>query len=110
MKLLTKNEYNSIEELLRAYKLGTDMGEPYKLAMKEIIEFFDKDTYRDFLNIFYFDRYKYINRYADNRSLFNYLCGALFVQEPTLYMIRKEIVYKAAMLFYKYNVLNKEEE
>lgn len=105
MKLLTKSEYNGIEELLRAYKLCAEMEEPYKLAMKEIIEFFDKDVYRDFLNIFYFDRYKYINRYADNRSLFNYLCNELYVQESTLYMIRKEIVYKSAMIFYKYNFI-----
>lgn len=108
MKLLTKSEYNGIEELLRAYKLCEEMEEPYKLAMKEIIEFFDKDVYKEFLNIFYFNRYKYINRYKDNRSLFSYLCSKLYVQEPTLYIIRKEIVYKAAMVFYKYNVLNKE--
>lgn len=108
MKLLQKNEYNRIEELLRAYKLNNDMGETYQLAMKEIIEFFDKDIYKEFLNIFYFDRYKYINRYADNRSLFNYLCSELYVQEPTLYMIRKEIVYKSAMIFYKYNIFGKE--
>jgi hypothetical protein len=108
MKLLEKQEYKTIESLLENYDLFTEPTEDYLAAMKELIEFFDVPVYRDFLDYFYFNRHKYKNRYPDNRSMFSYLRKILFVQEPTLYMVRKEIVYKSAMLFYKYNVLEKE--
>ena len=105
MKLLTKNEYSAIEELLRAYDLCGTMEEPYKKAMEEIIHFFNKDLYKEFLDIFYLHRYQYIHRYPSNSDLFVYLSQKLFVQQPTLYVMRKEIIYKAGMVFYKYQIL-----
>ena len=105
MKLLEKQEYKTIEGLLTNYNLFTEPTENYLCAMRELIKFFDVDIYRDFLELFYFKRHEYKNRYPDNRSMLRYLSKKLYVQEPTLYMIRKEIVYKSAMIFYKYSIL-----
>ena len=104
MKLLTKSEYDKVEELLRAYGINATWEEPYKSAINEIIEFFGKDIYKQFLDIFYFKRYTYKNRYPNNSDLFLYLSEKLYVQQPTLYIMRKEIVYKAAMVFFKFNI------
>ena len=107
MRLLSKSEYDTVEELLRAYGIAAELEEPFNSAMKELITFFNKSVYKDFLQFFYFDRHKYINRYPDNRSMMTYLCNKLYIQEPTLYIVRREIVYKAAMIFYKYDIFNK---
>lgn len=105
MKLLPKNDYNAVEELLRVYGIAATMEEPYKKSMEEIIEFFNVPVYKDFLYAFYFNRYQYMNRYNDNRSMMRYLCSQLFVSEDKLYGVRKEIIYKSAMIFYKNNVM-----
>ena len=102
MKLLNKQEYNTIENILR--KNNEDNPVMVK-SMREIKEFFDVSPYKEFLQIFYLERNNYNNRYPDNRSLLRYLSKKLYVQEPTLYIIRKEIVYKATMIFYKYGII-----
>ena len=105
MRLLPKETYSIVEELLRTYKINAIPEEPYKLAMNEIIDFFNTPIYREFLELFYFDRHNYLYRYPDNRSMLNYIGSKLFIQENTYYQIRKEIVYKSAMIFYKYGLL-----
>lgn len=110
MKLLSKDNYEKVEELLRNYETMKVLEISFSEAYKELIEFFNIPLYKEFLKIFYFNRYQYKNRYPDNRSMFKYLSSKLFLQESTLYMIRKEIVYKSAMIFYKYNILSDKEE
>ena len=105
MKLLGKKEYNFVEQTLRTFGLATQLEEPFESAKKEIVEFFNISPYDEFLQLFYFNRHEYRNRYRDNRSMFTFLCKKLYVQESTLYMMRKEIVYKSAMILYKYNIL-----
>lgn len=105
MKLLPKNDYNIVEELLRVYNICATMEEPYKRSMEEIIEFFNVPIYKDFLEKFYLTRYEYLNRYTDNRSMIRYLCSILYVSEDQLYKVRREIIYKSAMVFYKNNLL-----
>ena len=105
MKLLNKKEYDFVEDLLKSYNIDFPTSQEYYFAIKEIIHFFNVPIYKDFLELFYFKRYEYKNRYPDNRSMFTYLSKKLFVQEPTLYMMRKEIVYKSAMILYKHNIL-----
>ena len=108
MKLLPKNEYDLIEQLLQNYKYFTEPTSNYLKSMNELITFFDIPIYKEFLTYFYFNRSQYKNRYPNNRAMLNYLCNKLYVQESTLYSIRREIVYKATMLFYKYDVLKEE--
>ena len=105
MKLLNKPEYDFVEDFLKSYKLDFPTSQKYYFAMNEIIKFFNVPIYKEFLELFYFERYQYKNRYPDNRSMFTYLSNKLFVREPTLYVIRKEIVYKSAMILYKYDIL-----
>ena len=105
MKLLSKKDYDFVEYLLRDYFKCTSVSDNYKKSIEEIIDFFNVPIYKEFLELFYFKRNEYSNRYPDNRSMLRYLCDKLYVQEPTLYMVRKEIVHKSAMIFYKNNIL-----
>lgn len=105
MKLLSKENYDKVEKYLREYKGYNVKTIEYIKSIEEIINFFVETPYKDFLNIFYFDRREYKNRYPSNRLLFRHLCKTLYLQEPTLYIIRKEIVYKSAMIFYKNGIL-----
>ena len=104
MRLLTKTNYDTVEELLKVNTSFANLDEPYKSAMKEITDFFKVPIYEEFLKLFYFERYKYKNRFPDNRAMIQYLCEKLYTSEPQLYTVRKEIVYKSAMIFYKYNI------
>lgn len=105
MKLLSNEIYNRVETLLREYYNNDNTIIEYTESMREIKQFFNASPYKEFLQIFYFDRYKYKYRYPSNRMLFAYLCGILHVEEPTLYNIRREIIYKSAMIFYKNNIM-----
>lgn len=105
MKLLPKEEYKKVEELLRTFGLCASIEEPYKSAMNDIIEFFNDKEYGMLLDIFYLNRYKYVNRLPTNEMIFIYLSSKLNIPKPTLYLMRKEMVYKAAMIFYKYDIL-----
>lgn len=105
MKLLNKKDYKAVENLLRSYRTNDNLSDTYLKAINEIINFFNYEIYKEFLEIFYFERHQFKNRYPDNRTLFSYLSTKLFLREPTLYVIKKEIVYKSAMIFYKYRLM-----
>lgn len=105
MKLLPRPKYNMIEELLRTYEIAKELDEPFEKAIEEIVKFFDVPIYKEFLQLFYFERHKFINRFPDSRSMMNYLKDKLYISETQVYTIRKEIVYKSAMIFYKYNII-----
>ena len=102
MRLLPKKECKKIEEILRT---SDSNNADIKKAVKEIKDFFEVEIYADFLKLFYFERYKYINRYIDNRSMMKYLSERLYSAESQLYVVRKEIIYKSAMIFYKNDIL-----
>ena len=105
MKLLTKKECNDIENLLKNHNLDKTASDEYIKAIKEIKDFFNNHDYKYFLEVFYFYRNNYINRYPSNRLLFKYLRQKLYLEESTLYAMRRQIIYKSAMVFYKYNIL-----
>lgn len=104
MKLLKKDEYKKLEEYLREYKDYVD-NKNYVKAINELVSFFSDIEYSSVLNIFYLQRNSYLNRFPTNQALFSYLNCLLAIPIPTLYVMRKEIVYKAAMIFYKYDLL-----
>lgn len=105
MKLLSNDEYKKIELLLMDSKNVVANDNKLKTAIEEIKSFFTIPIYSEFLDIFYINRKNYKNRYCSNRSLFRYLSRKLYIQESTLYAIRKEIIYKSAMIFYKYDII-----
>lgn len=105
MRLLKRTDYLAVENYLKDYKIKNNDDIKYKKAFKELIEFFSESPYKEFLTEFYFNRHDYKYRYPSNRLMFKFLSEKLFLEEPTLYAIRKEIVYKAAMIFYKYDIL-----
>ena len=110
MRLLTKNEYKQIENLLYEYGQNKDdkkYTECMKNAFKEIEEFFENSPpHLYFLHTYYFDRYKYKNRYPNNASLLKKICKDLYIEQPTGYIIKRELIYKIAIIFYKNKVIN----
>ena len=104
MKLLTNDDYNKVEYYLTQYNKIIDNC-TYDKALTDIITFFNDYNYRILLETFYLYRGNYKNRYPSNSSIFRYLSKKLYVQEPTLYAMRKEIIYKSAMIFYKYDLM-----
>lgn len=106
MKLLDKETYKKVEKFLYNYKEDKNDFTKNKVY-NEIITFFSVSSlYTEFLNIFYLNRFDFKNRYPTNSSLFLYLKTKLYIEEPTLYVVRKDIIYKSAMILYKYNFLN----
>lgn len=105
MRILSIRTYHEVENLLRDSYKESDADKNYIEAIAEIKNFFNKTPYKDFLNIFYLERHLYKNRYPSDRVLFTHLCRQLYLQEPTLYVIKKEIIYKSAMIFYKRNLI-----
>lgn len=105
MKLLNKTEYMEVERTLRTINQNETTTESRANAVDEIVKFFKDSPYAEFLEIFYLNRHNYKHRFPTNRQLFRYISNKLYLQESTLYLMRKEIVYKSAMIFYKYNVL-----
>ena len=94
-----------MKNFLRDYIHKKELSTIELLAVSELAEFFSDEPYKTFLDVFYINRYSYKNRFPSNRSLFKYLSKTLYVQEPTLYIMRKEIIYKSAMIFYKYKII-----
>lgn len=107
MKLLTRDEYDKVENMLKDF-YAKEIVEPpylYKEAIEELKAFFIAEPYKTFLEIFFLNRHQYKYRYPSNSMMLKYLSDKLYLQEPTLYIMRREIVYKASMIFYKYNLL-----
>lgn len=105
MQLLKNCEYKLVEDLLKNYSKNNNSNETYSKALAEIIEFFNIDNYKEVLNMFYIHRYEYKYRYPSNRDISRYLVKKLYLEESTIYKMRKEIIYKSAMIFYKYNII-----
>lgn len=103
MKLLTNNVYKKVEKLLYNYKNTTD--EIIKKSLIELSEFFNGTDHMYFLEHYYYYRDDYKNRCPKNSTLFDYICKKLYIEKPTLYIIKKEVIYKATMIFYKNGVI-----
>ena len=102
MKLLTNDVYKKVEKLLYNYKNTTD--EIIKKSLIELSEFFNGTDHMYFIEHYYYiDDYK--NRCPKNSNLFDYICKKLYIEKPTLYIIKKEVIYKAAMIFYENGVI-----
>lgn len=108
MKLLNNTEYRFVEKMLRNSYMYSPTSK-LNVIIQELFSFFDNQQYTDFISIFYIERYMYKNRYANNRALFQFLSRKLAIPESTLYLMRREIVYKSAMLFYKHSLYCEED-
>lgn len=104
MRLLPKSEYKKIENILYNSENIDDINIQNSLA--ELNAFFENSLWHKyFLEKYYYSRYQYKNRFAKNSDFFKYICTELYIEEPTLYIVKREILYKAAMIFYKNGVL-----
>lgn len=103
MKLLTNDIYKRVEKILYNYKNITD--ENTKMGLIELGKFFNGTDHMYFIENYYYKRDDYRNRCPKNSTLFEYICKKLYIEKPTLYIIKKEVIYKAAMIFYKNGVI-----
>lgn len=103
MKLLTNEVYRKIENLL--YSRNIIVNTNTLAALKKLEDFFKGTDHMYFLKNYYYDRKNYKNRYPKNSMLFKQICKELYIEEPTLYIIKKEVIYKAAMIFYEKGVI-----
>lgn len=103
MKLLSKETYKKIEKILYDAHETTDP--KVTKALEALNNFFKGSEHEEFLNTYYYNRHKYNNRCPKNSMLFKKICNQLYIEEPTLYIIKKEVIYKAAMIFYKNGVI-----
>lgn len=104
MKLVDKDTYREIETILEnAYQ--PNLPDYIKLSLHELDNFFGGTTHYEFMKRYYYERDQYKYRYAKKKALFKKIYRELYVEEPTLYQIKKEVIYKAAMIFYKNGVL-----
>ena len=109
MKLLSKNKYEEIENILYNYEQNIYNKQNIIDSISELEEFFENSPpHIYFLKTYYFNRYKYKNRYPknDNVGLFKKICKDLYIEIPTGYLIKKELIYKTAMIFYKNEVID----
>ena len=102
MKLLDKAEYDYIENILRGNNSRPEIDE----SIKEVLEWFEKEKdYRDFYDMFYSRRGEYKNRYPSNSDMLYFLKKKLCCETTRIYQMRKDIVYKTAMVLYKNGLL-----
>lgn len=106
MKLLTKTKYKEIENILYKYNKEYKKNILITKSITEVLEFFNSSPpHLYFLDMYYFKREKYKNRYPDNSALFKKLCRDLYIVESTGYDVKRELIYKIAMVFYKNGVI-----
>lgn len=106
MKLLTNDEYKMIENYLYEYNplaLYNDI--KIKNSIEEVKEFFEDRPHKYFLEKYYLERKDYVNRYPSNSSFLKKICKDLYIEEPTGYRVKQELIYKTAMIFYKNGVI-----
>jgi len=104
MKLIDKATYKEIELILLNAQ-NEDLPDNTKQALKELHDFFYGSLHYEFIKAYYFNRYKYKYSCPNVADLFKKIYHDLYIEEPTLYQIKKEVIYKAAMIFYKNGVL-----
>lgn len=103
MKLLPKETYKKIEEILYNYKKCNN--DQIRKSIKEVKEFFIDRPHVYFLDKYYITRNEYKNRFPANSIWLKKICDDLYVEEPTGYRIKQELIYKTAMIFYKNGVI-----
>lgn len=103
MKLISNETYQKIEGILYNCLGTTDLN--IKKSIDSLNNFFKDTDHLYFLQNYYYNRDSCKNRYPRNSLLFRKICKDLFIEESTLYIIKKEIIYKAAMIFYKNGVI-----
>ena len=84
MRLLPKSKYKEIENILYSYGQKIYNKQNIIDSINEIEEFFENSPpHKYFLDIYYFNRHKFKNRYPTNSSLLNKICKDLYIEQPT---------------------------
>lgn len=103
MKLLTNEIYGKIEGIL--YNYWNTTNENVKKSLVELGKFFNGTDHMYFIENYYYNRQNYKNRCPKDSMLFDQICKDLYIEKPTLYIIKKEVIYKMAMILYKNGVI-----
>lgn len=108
MRLLQDWQYKYIEKCLFGYKkllntkLDTEKG--MLAAINYVLEYFKGQPHEIMIKEYYFGRDKYLKRYTP-AGHYRYVCyNKVFLTEPQGYVIRREIVYRIAMVCFELHI------
>lgn len=104
MRIIDNWQYRYIEKCLYTYhdikdsKLDTEMR--MTKAIESALEFFKETNHEIMMRSFYFEANKY-RKTLTNAGHYRLVCEELlYTEEPNGYVIRREIVYRIAMMCY----------
>ena len=105
MRLLENWQYKYIEKSLFGYKQlqesNLESEKKILLAINSSLEYFKDTPHETMMREFYFNRHKFVNRFTVT-GYFRYVCQELIcTEEPNGYVIRREIIYKIAMMCFE---------
>lgn len=108
MRILENWQYKYIEKCLFNYKqLVNSTLETEKkmvLAINEARNYFKDTLHEAMMEEFYFNRNKYSKKYTVTGH-FRYVCTELLcTEEPNGYVIRREIIYRIAMVCFELHI------
>ena len=104
MKILENWQYKYIEKCLFNYNslLNSNLETEKRMlaAINNAIKFFRGTLHKTMINEYYISVNKYKRKYS-RAGHYKYVClDLLHIEEPTGYVIRREIIYKIAMNCY----------
>lgn len=108
MKILNNGQYKYIEACLFNYNElshSTDTIEQKMLkAINETLNYFSGTSHETMMREYYFNSKTYLKKYT-RAGHYTHIClDIIHTEEPNGYVIRREIVYRVAMMLYALGV------
>lgn len=104
MKIITNEQYRYIEYCLFNYNQllsSTNVTEQKVLkAINETINYFRGTQHEIMMREYYFNSKAYLKKYTKAGHYTHVCLDLIHTEEPNGYVIRREIVYRAAMMYY----------
>lgn len=108
MRILENWQYKYIEKCLFNYKqlLNSTLETEKKmvLAINEALTYFKGQPHEIMMTEFYFNRHKYTKRYTVTGHFRHVCMNLLYMEEPNGYVVRREIVYRIAMICFELHI------
>lgn len=108
MKIITNDQYRFIEYWLFNYDQLCDTtnepGPKLLKAINETINYFSGSQHEIMMREYYFNSKKYLQKYTRAGHYTHVCLNLIHTEEPNGYVIRREIVYRVAMMCYALGV------
>lgn len=108
MKIITNEQYKFIEHWLYNYNIlplftGTSEQKLLK-AINETVKYFEGTGHEIMMREFYFNSKTHLKKYTKAGHYTHVCLDLVHTEEPNGYVIRREIVYRVAMMCYALGV------